>query len=346
MLAFEMRIVRLLLTASIVAAAVVGRSESTNGAGETTIVTNGPAVFTAVHIPPPSGLFTNSEGKLIHRPVARSLYTLTNYTFEHFLPSSLNQVVWTNLLALTNGRTTDIWSVREHPPDWPAKPPIVQWDTNGLMWGMRGLMALSPCWQVEGAPGQVPITALTRRHGYARGHGLGNEGFTNDYGHGKIWFVLPDNKIFQTTVRRGAVRTRGGPTQQDYTILIFKDELPLAIQPLRVVSFTNLMAKLPIVRGMPWPLLMTEQTGHVSAGLPGFIVDVMKGGDSGAPNLLPLPGELIFCGGRTTSPPSPQMQADMDELCRLEHLDPKRYQMQWVDLSAFPSFLNQLGRTP
>jgi hypothetical protein len=72
----------------------------------------------------------------------------------------------------------------------------------------------------------------------------------------------------------------------------------------------------------------------------------MKGGDSGAPNLLPLPGELIFCGGRTTSPPSPQMQADMDELCRLEHLDPKRYQMQWVDLSAFPSFLNQLGRTP
>src|SRR5438874_38166 len=75
--------------------------------------------------------------------------------------------------------------------------------------------------------------------------------------------------------------------------------------------------------------LHTEQTGHVSASLPGFQVNVMKGGDSGAPNLLPMPGELVFCGGRTTSDPSAQMQIDIDKLCRMEHLDPKRYQLQW-----------------
>ena len=308
---------------------------------DTFVVTNGPAVFTAtrIHITPQSAVYTNSAGKLARRPVPKNTQpTFTNYHFEYLVEGSLNYLVWTNLLALTNGRTTSIWSVREHPPGWPSKPPIVKWDTNGLMWGMRGLTALSPCWQVEGAPGQVPVTALTRRHGYARGHGLGNEGFTNDYGRAKIWFVLPNDKLFQTTVRRGVVRTRGGPTRQDYTILIFKDELPFPIQPLRVISQTNLMAKYPRVKTAPWPLLQAEQTGHVSASLPGFSVNVFKGGDSGAPDLLPMPGELVFCNGRTTSEASAQMQADMDELCRLEHLNPKRYQMQWVEFSEFPSY--------
>src|SRR5262245_47126314 len=225
-----MRTVLYLLLAIIAAGINQGRATPNTDGEETFVVTNGPAVFIATRIPPPSGVYTNSDGKIARRPIPRNQTASTNYTFERFLDGSLNYVVWTNLLTLTNGRTTSIWSVREHPPGWPAKSPIVQWDTNGLMWGMRGLTALSPCWQVEGAPGQVPVTALTRRHGYARGHGLGNEGFTNDYGKAKIWFVLPDNKIFQTTVRRGVVRIHAKPTRQDYTILIFKDDLPLAIQ--------------------------------------------------------------------------------------------------------------------
>src|SRR5262249_42763946 len=161
------------------------------------------------------------------------------------------------------------------------------------------------------------------------------DGFNNDFRRAKIWFLLPDNKIFQTTILRGVVRTRGGPTQQDYTILLFKDELPLGIQPLRVVTQTNLIANYTNIARAPWPLLMTEQTGNVSAGLLGFLVDTWKGGDSGSPNLLPLPDELIFCSGRSTSPPSAQMQADIDELCRMEKLEPKRYQLQWVDLSRY-----------
>jgi hypothetical protein len=28
------------------------------------------------------------------------------------------------------------------------------------------------------------------------------------------------------------------------------------------------------------------------------------------------------------------MQADMDELCRLEKLDPAKFQLRWVDLGA------------
>jgi hypothetical protein len=55
--------------------------------------------------------------------------------------------------------------------------------------------------------------------------------------------------------------------------------------------------------------------------------------------MLPLPGELAFRDGRTTWPVSPEMQADMDQLCRLEDLDPARYQLQYVDLSAYPSYM-------
>jgi len=51
-----------------------------------------------------------------------------------------------------------------------------------------------------------------------------------------------------------------------------------------------------------------------------------------------MPGELVFFGGRTTSPPSPEMQADMNALCKLEGLNPARYQMQWVDLLRFAKY--------
>ena len=54
--------------------------------------------------------------------------------------------------------------------------------------------------------------------------------------------------------------------------------------------------------------------------------------------MLPLPGELVFFAGLTTSPPSAQMQADMDMLSRRAGLDPRRYQMQWVNLDSYPDF--------
>ena len=57
------------------------------------------------------------------------------------------------------------------------------------MWGMTGLTALSPCWSGEGSPGQVPITALTRRHGYARGHDMGPQGFSKAHAGQKVWFL-------------------------------------------------------------------------------------------------------------------------------------------------------------
>jgi hypothetical protein len=85
-------------------------------------------------------------------------------------------------------------------------------------------------------------------------------------------------------------------------------------------------------------VLKTEQGGMVSLDLPGFTVNTWKPGDSGSPDLLPMPGELIFIGGRSTSSPTPLMQIDMNVLCRIEGIDPQKYQLQWVDFSDFKPY--------
>ena len=267
--------------------------------------------------------------------------TVTNRVFDHFLPESLNQLVWTNFIAHTNGRSTLIWRVRSHPPSWPTNAPVVKWNRDSLMWGMKGMTAISPCWQLEGSSGQVPITLLTPRHGYARGHSMGDDGFRKKYNGKKVWFLAPDDTLVERRIIRDVCRTYG-VSRRDYCVLLFDRDLPGSIQPMRVVSPFEILgvppARYAYCPGAPAPLFKTEQTGHVSAEVPGFTVNTFKGGDSGSPNMLPMPGELLFYSGRATSGPSPELQADMDALSRLEGLDPKKYQLKWVDLSAFPAY--------
>jgi hypothetical protein len=209
------------------------------------------------------------------------------------------------------------------------------------MWGMKGMTALSPCWEEEGNSGQVPITALTRRHGYARGHDMGPDGFGTGFAGKKVWFLTTQNALVLVTVRRQVVRTRQG-SGRDYCILLFGSDLPETIQPMRVVSpaliFTVPHSKYVFSSQIPCPIFKTEQTGNVSAEVPGFTLNTFKGGDSGSPDMIPLPGELIFWTGRSTSGASPEMQADMNELCRREGLDPQKYQLQWDDLSGYPTY--------
>jgi hypothetical protein len=271
-----------------------------------------------------------------------TVYTNTRSMFDHYVPESLNNLVWTNFIAHTNGRNMVIWSERRNPIGWPARAPVVRWNTDSLMWGMRGLTALSPSWELEGNPGQVPITALTRRHGYARGHSMGPDGIGTACAGKRVWFLSAQNTIVETKVLREVVRTRETSGGRDYTILLFSSDLPESIQPMRVIATQDAFGSSPTkyqpILGVPCPLFKTEQSGGVSAEVPGFTCDTYKGGDSGSPNMLPMPGELVFWTGRSTSGASPEMQADMDKLCRLEGLDPRKYQLQWLDLSAYPRY--------
>jgi hypothetical protein len=307
------------------------------GANHVSVTTNGPAVFRAYgsNVAPASSIEASSPATHPDAGFSPQRSSGTNLVFDHFLPESLSHAIWTNLLARTNGRTTQIWSTRIHPEGWPAKRPTVKWDTNNLMWGMAGLTALSPCWEREGSSGQAPVTALTRRHGYARGHSMGEPGFHQGMTGKKVWFLDKDSQLAEVKVLREVIRVGAAG---DYTLLLFDRDLPPSIEPLQVASFTNVLAKYPPVPNAPRCLLKTEQSGRVSADLPGFTVNTWKAGDSGSPDLLPLGNQLVFTNGRSTSGPTREMQADMDELCRQARLDPKPYQMIWADLSGFPAY--------
>jgi hypothetical protein len=346
------------LSAFVLFTAGIANSQSIGSPPGNRFWTNGPAVYqvsnrvvTNVVPPPPLSSYKPPPLNLpveVRRGLMLFLAQGTlraglveDRIFDHYLPESLNDLVLTNVLAHTNGRNTLIWSKRSHTPSWPAEPPIVQWNTNNIMWGMKGLTGLSPCWEGEGNPGQVPVTALTRRHGYARGHSMGPDGFRTLFAGKRVWFLTTDSGIIETRVLREVVRATD-PKKGDYTILLFDRDLPSSIEPLRVMDPTVVFglktAKYAYFTDALAPLFKTEQTGHVSADLPGFTVNVFKGGDSGSPNMLPLPGELIFWNGRITSGASPQMQQDMDALCKMEGFDPAKYQMRWADLSAFPTY--------
>ena len=318
--------------------------------------TNGPAVYglrtlsiqiqpgpPVSYFPPPEDLPPEIRQAMLRFLKAANFTTIrqTENVFDHFLPESLNHSVWTNFITRTNGRSMVVWNVRTHPSDWPAHAPVAQWNTNSLIWGLKGLTALSPCWEIEGNQGQAPITALTRRHGYTRGHDIGPDGIAKTFAGKKVWFLTTQNTLVEATVRREIVRTKPA-SGRDYTILVFGSDLPDSIEPMRVVDpglvFAISNSKYVISSGVPCPIFKTEQRGNVSADVPGFTLDTYKGGDSGSPNMLPLPGELVFWTGRSTSGASPEMQADMDELCRLEGLDPASYQLQWVDLSGYPAY--------
>ena len=116
--------------------------------------TNGPAVYRlysrTIQTDPGPGLSypmpsTNlpvelRRDLLIFRAAANVTVVMqTNKVFDHLLTESLNYAVWTNFIAHTNGRNTAVWSVRSFPVGWPARPPIVEWNTSSLVWGMKGL---------------------------------------------------------------------------------------------------------------------------------------------------------------------------------------------------------------
>jgi hypothetical protein len=278
---------------------------------------------------PAATAVTNVAGQRAGRDVIRITNALTG-----FVAGSLPDVVWRDFH--TNGRSTNIWEYWRLPLGWPAKPPVLRWNTNNLMWGRKGMTAISQVWEEMGVFGQIPITALTPRHGYLRGHDMGPSGLQPGRAGHRIWFCTRDNRVMERKILLVIVRGRDVPGQADYSIVLFDADLPASIEPMRVVDSDKLFRKYLVGNLNNRPVFMTLQGGYVSAEIPGWAVP-FRGGDSGGPRMLPLPGELVFFGGISTSAPSPAMQADMDMLSRKAGLDPSKYQMQWVNLDSYPN---------
>jgi hypothetical protein len=277
---------------------------------------------------PPPPLVTN----VVAQRIVGDVIEISN-RFAGFVPGSLANVVWTGFQ--TNGRSTRMWEFWQLPPDWPKIPPVLRWNTNNFMWGRRGMTAISQVCEGMGSFGQGEITALTRRHGYVRGHGMGPSGLDPTRVGRRVWFCARDNQLVAVKIKLLFIRSPEQGGTNDYSIILFDADLPPGIEPMRVVDRAKLLRKYSGDDFSRRPVFMALQDGFMSTGIPEWTVP-FRGGDSGAPTMLPLPDELVFFGGLSTSPPSAQMQADMDMLSRKAGLNPRKYQMQWVNLDAYP----------
>jgi len=265
--------------------------------------------------------------------------------------SPFRLAVWTNFIARTNGRANVMWSQRTYDPNNP--PPVLAWNPNCLLYGLDGFTGVSQINEFEGSPGQVPVTLLTRRHGYTRGHGMVG---TNDlnvvgtkFAGKRVWFCTANNTVEQMTVaaeliRYGVVPGGGIPSPDqpayDYGLVIFANDVPESISPVFAMSPADMEVYYLDTPDLPYLWLGTEQLGHFAPGVanifPMFDYDIWKPGDSGSPNLIPSPdNKLIMFSGRSTSGFSRQMQADIDALSVHEGVNPNDYQLRWYDLSPW-----------
>lgn len=161
---------------------------------------------------------------------------------------------------------------------------------------------------------------------------MGDDRVAKTFAGKRVWFLTSDNTVVERKVVREVVRTME-TCGRDYTILLFDNVLPDSVGPMRVVKTTDISpgphSGYVLFTDAPCPIFKMEWGGNVSAEVAGFTVGTLKPGDSGSPNMVPFAGELGLWTGRSASGASAEMQADMDQLCVLEGLDPKNYQMQW-----------------
>jgi hypothetical protein len=282
---------------------------------------------------------TNTDWRAVVEQVRGPGVMLITNPFAGFVAGSLADTIWSSFHL--EGRSTKLWEFWQLPAGWPSTPPVLRWNTNSLIWGYKGMTAISQVCEGEGAFGQGSITALTRRHGYLRGHSMGPSGLHPEKVGVRVWFCTRDNQVIERKVKLLVTRFMDEGKLRDYSILLFDADLPATIEPMRVTDPDKVRRKYLFGDLSHKPVIMTLQggfvSGFVSGGVAGWTVPV-AGGDSGAPRMLPLAGELVFLEGISTSPPSADMQADMDMLSRKAGLDPRRYQMQWVDLDSYPDF--------
>jgi len=280
--------------------------------------------------------------------------------------ASLAEAIWTNYIARTNGRTMRLWAQYTCPAGWPTSAtPVLAWDSLSLVTAYSNYTGISQCWEGQVNRGQVPVTLLTRRHAYTRGHHMGappdgQAHFRPSRAGQRVWFVTPDNQVVEARIanwltrlgrktdenrnrnpnqggNRNRNQNRGRDGYFDYSLMVFSNDLPVEITPLKVMSRSDYLSLCTSDTNWPHVVLKTEQGGRVSSGVAPFICDTWKGGDSGSPDMLPIGDYLVFVGGRSTSGPTEQMQADLDALTESLGLDTNKYQLDWVDLGAWKS---------
>jgi len=108
-----------------------------------------------------------------------------------------------------------------------------------------------------------------------------------------------------------------------------------SVEPIYVAEYSAVIPSKYTTSCSPMPLLQTEQLGRCYTYVSPLTGDVFKGGDSGSPDMIPMPDGLVMVSGRTTTGARPQMQLDMDYLTELLGLDTNSYQLNWYDFDSY-----------
>lgn len=301
--------------------------------------------------------FTNAAGRA-WGAVTEATNVTHNLPFSNIFSSyaldSFNYNLHTNVASRTNGRTMQMWATK--PATFAARNTAVR---NPLFYlkDAVGYSAVSQCWEGQGSAGQLALTALTRRHVYARGHAFGaadGGGVTNSGVAGQqVAFVSSDGTVVTATLGR-KITHWGQVGYGDYSIIELTADLPISIDVMPVIiseysgylpySPTNYPTHQVLMTVPNNALLFVHQDGRVGSTIPGFRTQEsgefpqLFGGDSGSPNMLLIGNELVFYSGRTTTGASAAMQADIDYLCTSDGLNPALYQLTTRTLSAFPLY--------
>jgi len=296
------------------------------------------------------------------------------YTWLSNQPNTFSWYIWTNMIARTNGNTMDIWQTKAY--SIATRSNYVR-NPNCFMNGISNLTALSQLQDAIGnEPMAPPFTALTRRHAYTRGHGAGVEtgtaAITNMECAGKnVVFVGAANEIVTMTCGERVTSNQSPGVYADFTIVIFTEDLPACITPMKALSQASLNLLQNIYYGPtiyptygydpsdqyatvrnPYIPITSERDGHLSTSPgfyssgqgfsylgPNFAYPNFKAGDSGSPDMFLIGTDLAMGAGRTTAPASsPVIQQVIDQLSINAHLDPALYQIELVDLTSYPTY--------
>jgi len=251
---------------------------------------------------------------------------------------------WTTLTGsngVTNGATSYLWSMNN------ANNPQTgntAWEGNSLIRAYYEYTAISQdCIWDGGNVGADSFTALTARHAYGAGHQhvATNQNAYVIYQPPYTYWVAfcnannPNNQVIRANILGYVAHWHDNGTLQDYTVLLFDRELTTnGITPMPV-AYQLPAAYLVLTTGQAYGGTVqygnTDFDGPLPTGcLPTLVPETQIPGDSGSPLMVPTTsGHLVFFGGKTTTGPSQQMQADMDWLTTNVNLglSPANYQM-------------------
>jgi hypothetical protein len=251
-------------------------------------------------------------------------------------PAGAEWTTLTGVNGVTNGTTSYLWSMNN-----PNNPQTgnTAWEANSLIRAYSEYTAISQdCIWDDGVVGIDAITALTARHGYGAGHqhigkGLGTNCIYSGPPYPWVAFCDANNNVYQVNIL-GYAAHYDDSTEQDYAVFVFDRDvttscgvtpMPVAYQlPAAYIALTTGQAY-----GGTVQYATTLSQNELPIGcLPTLLPESDIGGDSGSPYMVPTTTKhLVFYGGKTTTGPSQQMQADMNTLTTGIGLSPANYQM-------------------